>query len=174
VAGRALSVILGPNGAGKTLLMRICAAWSSPTAARCCGAVERRRRALALRVGLVFQKPMLLRRSALANIVYALRLAGVPWRERKAQGLAALDRAGLAALAHAPARLLSGGEQQRLQVARAMSVAPDVCSSTSRRRAPTRPRPRPSKTWSAGPQPAAPRSCSSPTIWARRGAWPTR
>jgi tungstate transport system ATP-binding protein len=83
-------------------------------------------RALALKVGLVFQSPVMLRRSALANIVYALRLAGVPRGERKVTGLAALDNAGLGDLAYAPARLLSGGEQQRLQLVRAMSVAPDV------------------------------------------------
>jgi tungstate transport system ATP-binding protein len=126
VAGRALSVILGPNGAGKTLLMRILCGLVRPDRGVVRWGPAPPARAEALRVGLVFQKPMLLRRSALANIVYALRLAGVPWRDRKAQGLAALEVAGLGALAHAPARLLSGGEQQRLQVARALSVAPDV------------------------------------------------
>jgi tungstate transport system ATP-binding protein len=126
VAGQALSVILGPNGAGKTLLMRILCGLVRPDRGDVRWGPQPPARAEALRVGLVFQKPMLLRRSALANIVYALRLAGVPWRERKAQGLAALEVAGLGALAHAPARLLSGGEQQRLQVARALSVAPDV------------------------------------------------
>jgi tungstate transport system ATP-binding protein len=126
VAGQALSVILGPNGAGKTLLMRILCGLVRPDRGDVRWGPAPPARAEALRVGLVFQKPMLLRRSALANIVYALRLAGVPWRERKAQGLAALEVAGLGALAHAPARLLSGGEQQRLQVARALSVAPDV------------------------------------------------
>jgi tungstate transport system ATP-binding protein len=126
VSGRALTVILGPNGAGKSLLLRTLCGLVQPDRGRVLWGGAAPARALALRVGLVFQTPMLLRRSALANIVYALRLARVPWRERKLQAFAALDHAGLAELAHTPARLLSGGEQQRLQVARAMSVSPDV------------------------------------------------
>jgi tungstate transport system ATP-binding protein len=126
VSGSALSVILGPNGAGKSLLLRVLCGLVEPDGGRVLWGGVKPARALRLRVGLVFQTPMLLRRSALANIVYALRLAGVPWRERKARAQTALDHAGLAELAHAPARLLSGGEQQRLQVVRAMSVAPDI------------------------------------------------
>ena len=126
VAGRPVTVILGPNGAGKSLLLRTLCGLVQPDRGRVTWGGASPARALALRVGIVFQTPMLLRRSALANIVYALRLAGVPWRERKALAITALDHAGLAGLAHAPARLLSGGEQQRLQVVRAMSVAPDV------------------------------------------------
>jgi tungstate transport system ATP-binding protein len=126
VSGRALTVILGPNGAGKSLLLRSLCNLVQPDRGRVLWGGARPARALAMRVGLVFQTPKLLRRSALANIVYALRLAGVAWRERKARGLAALDQAGLGDLAHAPARLLSGGEQQRLQVVRALSVAPEV------------------------------------------------
>jgi tungstate transport system ATP-binding protein len=126
VSGRALTVILGPNGAGKSLLLRTLCGLVQPDRGRVLWGGGAPSRALALRVGLVFQKPMLLRRSALANVAYALRLAGVPWRERKGRAMAALDRAGLAGLAQVPARLLSGGEQQRLQVVRAMSVAPDI------------------------------------------------
>ena len=126
VSGRALSVILGPNGAGKSLLLRTLCGLVRPDRGRVLWAGAPPARAFALSVGLVFQRPMLLRRSALANIVYALRLAGVPWRERKARALAALSHAGLGELASSPARLLSGGEQQRLQVVRAMSIAPDV------------------------------------------------
>ena len=126
VSGPPLSVILGPNGAGKSLLLRTLCGLVQPDRGSVLWGGAAPSRALALKLGLVFQKPVLLRRSALANIVYILRLAGVPWRERKAQALAALDHAGLAELASSPARLLSGGEQQRLQVARAMSVAPDV------------------------------------------------
>jgi tungstate transport system ATP-binding protein len=126
IGGRSLTVILGPNGAGKSLLLRTLCGLVAPDRGRVLWGGGAPSRVFAMRVGLVFQTPMLLRRSALANIVYALRLAGVPRGERRAQGLAALHHAGLGELASAPARLLSGGEQQRLQVARAMSVEPDI------------------------------------------------
>lgn len=119
------TIILGPNGAGKSLLMRLChgliapsagrVAWDGPDAPR-----ARRRQAM------VFQRPMMLRRSALANVVYALKLRDVPRAERAAQAMDALKRTGLAALAGQPARSLSGGEQQRLALARAWTTAPEV------------------------------------------------
>jgi tungstate transport system ATP-binding protein len=75
---------------------------------------------------MVFQRPVMLRRSALANVIYALALAGVPDAEREAQALAALDEVGLRHLAQRPARVLSGGEQQRLALARAWALHPEV------------------------------------------------
>jgi len=75
---------------------------------------------------MVFQRPVMLRRSALANILYALELAHVPAAERKAQALEALREVGLADIAHRPARVLSGGEQQRLALARAWALHPEV------------------------------------------------
>jgi tungstate transport system ATP-binding protein len=66
----------------------------------------------------------MLRRSALDNVRYALELAGS--RDARAQSLAALDEVGLRALAHRPARVLSGGEQQRLALARAWALHPEV------------------------------------------------
>jgi len=68
----------------------------------------------------------MLRRSALANIVYALELAGVPAAERERQALDALREVGLEQVAHRPARVLSGGEQQRLALARAWALHPEV------------------------------------------------
>lgn len=125
-SGPALTVVLGPNGAGKSLLLKTLCGLIEPDGGRVAwgGAAPDRERAL--RVGMVFQNPVLLRRSVIANISYALGVAGCPVRERKQKALAALDQAGLSHLAHMPARLLSGGEQQRLQLARAMSVAPDL------------------------------------------------
>lgn len=121
VAG-APTVIIGPNGAGKSVLLRLLhgllppiagtIAWSVPEAE------ARRRQAM------VFQRPVMLRRSVLANAVYPLRLAGIAGAEAAARG--ALDRVGLAALADRPARRLSGGEQQRLALARAWALAPEV------------------------------------------------
>jgi tungstate transport system ATP-binding protein len=73
---------------------------------------------------MVFQRPVMLRRSALANVVYALKLAGLVDAEKVA--MEALKEVGLAHLAHRPARVLSGGEQQRLALARAWALHPEV------------------------------------------------
>ncbi|MFX5570685.1 ATP-binding cassette domain-containing protein, partial [Acinetobacter baumannii] len=75
---------------------------------------------------MVFQKPVMLRRSAEANIVHALAAGGVPWRSRQGLARKAMERFGLAALASRPARLLSGGEQQRLAIARAWALKPEL------------------------------------------------
>jgi tungstate transport system ATP-binding protein len=75
---------------------------------------------------MVFQRPVLFRRSVLGNMTFALRLAGIPSAERRGRALAALERVGLEALAERPARVLSGGEQQRLALARAWALQPAV------------------------------------------------
>jgi tungstate transport system ATP-binding protein len=80
----------------------------------------------ARRQAMVFQRPVLLRRSVLANAVYPLKLAGVAAAEREPRARAALEMVGLAALADRPARRLSGGEQQRLALARAAALSPEV------------------------------------------------
>jgi tungstate transport system ATP-binding protein len=76
------------------------------------------------RQAMVFQRPVMLRRSALANVAYALKIARVENAARLA--LDALKEVGLAHLAHRPARVLSGGEQQRLALARAWALHPEV------------------------------------------------
>ena len=75
---------------------------------------------------MVFQRPVLFRRTAIGNITHALWLRGVTYDERRSRALEALRRAGLEQHALAPARVLSGGEQQRLCLARALSLDPDV------------------------------------------------
>jgi len=119
------TIILGANGAGKSVLMRLMHGLLAPAS----GTVSWREKDMG-RVrrlqAMVFQRPVMLRRSALANVVYALAVAGVPAGEREAQALAALDEVGLRHLAHRPARVLSGGEQQRLALARAWALHPEV------------------------------------------------
>ena len=119
------SIILGPNGAGKSLLLRLCHGLIAPSAGRVSwsappGAPVQHRQAM------VFQRPILLRRSVEANIAYPLRLRGVAALERADRVAEAMVLAGLSALAKQPARSLSGGEQQRLAIARAWVLRPEV------------------------------------------------
>jgi tungstate transport system ATP-binding protein len=117
------TVILGPNGAGKSVLMRLCHGLLSPTA----GSIEWRGQVNGgRRQAMVFQRPVLLRRSGHANIVYALKLAGISPRERELRARDVLEAVGLAGIADQPARVLSGGEQQRLALARAWALGPEV------------------------------------------------
>ena len=126
VNGRGLSVIMGPNGAGKTLLLRVLANLTRPDrgAVRWGGKIPTR--TLAPKVGVVFQKPVLLRRSVLQNVKYALAAVGLELRARNERAREALELASLSHLASAPARVLSGGEQQRLALARALAADPEV------------------------------------------------
>ena len=75
---------------------------------------------------MVFQRPVMLRRSAAANIDHALALRGMTTADRARRTGEALARTGLMALAERPARVLSVGEQQRLALARAWALQPDV------------------------------------------------
>jgi len=126
IAGGGTLALIGPNGAGKSLLVRVLAGLVEPTGGRVTWAGQPSDRRRAPKIGFVFQRPVLLRRSALANITYALAVSGVARADREARALAALDRARLAHLAHAPARVLSGGEQQLLSIARALATAPEL------------------------------------------------
>ena len=119
------TVILGPNGAGKSVLMRLCHGLLAPTSGRITwkGRGDHRRPGAQ---AMVFQRPVMLRRSALANITYGLELAGVSRSERELRALDVLDAVGLAHAAHRPARVLSGGEQQKLALARAWALGPEV------------------------------------------------
>lgn len=118
------TVILGPNGAGKSVLMRIAHGLLRPTRGAVRWSADGWRRPGTQ--AMVFQRPVLLRRSAAANIDYALKLARVPHEARAQRVQRALDRVGLAPMAGRPARVLSGGEQQRLALARAWSLEPQV------------------------------------------------
>jgi tungstate transport system ATP-binding protein len=114
------TIILGANGAGKSVLMRLMHGLLVPSSGKVSwsGADVRRRQAM------VFQRPVMLRRSAFQNVRYALEVAGAADADRVARE--ALAEVGLSHLAHRPARVLSGGEQQRLALARAWALHPEV------------------------------------------------
>ncbi|QDC09498.1 ATP-binding cassette domain-containing protein [Oceanicola sp. D3] len=113
-----ITALLGPNGAGKSLLLRAIAGMIRPDLGDIYLAPRLARPAL------VFQKPVLLRRSARANLAHALKLAGLPRALRAPRVAQLLEQCDLTALATAPARTLSGGEQQRLAMARALAADP--------------------------------------------------
>ncbi len=120
------TAIIGPNGAGKSLLIKTLAGLQAADSGEVRWAGAAPQHTDRRRVGLLLQRPVLLRRSALANITYALRAAGVQASQAKEQAMAALTTAGLEALAASPAKVLSGGEQQRLALARALALSPEV------------------------------------------------
>jgi tungstate transport system ATP-binding protein len=119
------TIVLGPNGAGKSLLLRLCHGLLKPSGGRVSwqganGTDVRKVQAM------VFQRPVMLRRSAAGNVAYALGLRGVSGPSRTRRIAEALERTGLTRVAESPARRLSTGEQQRLALARAWALAPQV------------------------------------------------
>ncbi|MDD5177074.1 MAG: ATP-binding cassette domain-containing protein [Sterolibacterium sp.] len=117
------TLILGANGAGKSVLMRLMHGLLTPSS----GSVAwNDGKARPSAQAMVFQRPVMLRRSTLANIAYGLKLNGVPLAVRGARAQQALARVGLAHLGERPARVLSGGEQQRIALARAWALEPRI------------------------------------------------
>lgn len=119
------TVIIGPNGAGKSLFLRLCHGLLEPSA----GAVRWTGpdgADPAAAQAMVFQRPVMLRRSVAANVDYALRLRGHGKPARAAIINEALGRCGLRRLKNNPARVLSFGEQQKLALARAWALKPQV------------------------------------------------
>lgn len=119
------TVILGPNGAGKSLLQRLCHGLIKPTSGRVIWHGSDEKSAQDAQA-MVFQRPVLLRRSVADNIDYGLKLRGTPKAQRRDIIDDVLNRTGLARFAKDPARRLSGGEQQKLALARAWALKPQV------------------------------------------------
>ncbi len=118
------TLLVGPNGSGKSTLIKlgmglIEAASGDVTWGGRAGADSKRR-------AMVFQRPVMLRRTVAENIAYALSSRGVPRAQHASRIESLLRQVGLAHLAIRPARRLSGGEQQRLALARALACEPEV------------------------------------------------
>ncbi|MEM1268023.1 MAG: ATP-binding cassette domain-containing protein [Pseudomonadota bacterium] len=124
-AGRR-TVVLGANGAGKSLLLRLLHGLLRPSTGQILWQGRPLDRAARARQAMVFQTPVMMRRSALANLRFALAARGLSRAAARMRAEAALEDAGLEARAAHPARLLSGGEQQRLALARALALAPEI------------------------------------------------
>src|SRR6056297_43760 len=115
------TMIMGPNGAGKSLLLKLLHGLVSQSGGRIDWNGRTPAEVIA-RQALVFQKPVLLRRSVAANVDFVLKARG---KDRARCG-ALLAHVGLSHKAAQPARLLSGGEAQRLALARALATDPQV------------------------------------------------
>ena len=122
IASGAPTVLIGPNGSGKTTLLRVLMGLQQPTSGRITwgGRVQ----ASLQRCAIVFQRPTMLRRSASGNLRYALKAAGMPRAEYERRVAELLQLVGLEGFGDRPARRLSGGEQQRLSLARALARDP--------------------------------------------------
>lgn len=111
--------LVGSNGSGKSTLLRALHGLVPLSA----GTLQRPSDP---RMAMLFQRPYLMRLSVLNNIALGLWLQGVPWRATAERARAALQRVGMADLAQRNARALSGGQVQRLALARAWALQPSV------------------------------------------------
>ncbi|WP_299417964.1 ATP-binding cassette domain-containing protein [uncultured Sulfitobacter sp.] len=124
LGGAGATVVMGPNGSGKTSLLRLLhgsARLTEGSIAWACDAAQAQRAQ-----GFVFQRPVMLRRSVLENLIYPLRTRGVEKATacKRAEDWAV--RVGLEAMLEQSATSLSGGEQQKLALARAMISEPEL------------------------------------------------
>lgn len=124
ISSGAPAAILGPNGAGKSTLLHIAMGLIAPTS----GSVSwgGRSETMPHRRAIVFQRPVMLRRTVRGNILFALTQAGCLAAERERRLCSLLEMVGLTDLADRPARRLSGGEQKRVALARALARDPDL------------------------------------------------
>jgi ABC-type sugar transport system ATPase subunit len=124
--------IVGPNGSGKSTLLRLINLLEKPTAGdilywngKSLSNLDRpARRELALQMVMIFQEPLLFKRSVRANVSYGLNMRRTPKEERAGKVRKMLERLNLAGLADRDAMTLSGGEAQKVTLGRAMVLEP--------------------------------------------------
>lgn len=119
-----VTVVIGPNGSGKTSLLSMLHGTARCTRGNITWAVptDQARK----QQSFVFQRPIMLRRSVVENIAYPLRVRGMSKRDAFKQASHWADRVGLGAMLGRAAHVLSGGEQQKLALARALISEPEV------------------------------------------------
>ncbi len=127
-----VTVLVGENGSGKTTFLRLLNALIAPAAGR----IEYRGEPVSVADGaarrirsetvLVHQAPILFRGTVLHNVRYGLSIRGVPRAEASSRASAALARVGLKGFEHRQAASLSGGEKQRVAIARGCVLEPKV------------------------------------------------
>lgn len=120
------TVLIGANGAGKSLFLRLATGLLLPTSGKVSGMIDNQGAQPNSCQPMIFQKPVLLRRSTFANIAFVLQNMAQDHKGINTKVTNALASARLQERASAPARKLSGGEQQRLALARALVVDPAV------------------------------------------------
>lgn len=124
LSGEGITIVMGPNGAGKTTLLKMLHGIERLSAGEIrwnCPLEEARRRQ-----AFVFQTPVMLRRTVLENLAYPLRLTKLPRGAARARAVDWAGRIGLAEVVQRRATVLSGGERQKLALARALIRAPDM------------------------------------------------
>ena len=124
IGTQGITAIMGPNGAGKSLVLRMVAGLIKPDQGQVVYGASNK--LPAGQIGFVFQRPVLLRRSVESNLMHALAVAGVERDQRSGRTNALLELGGMSHLAKSPARKLSGGEQQRLTLLRALAARPGL------------------------------------------------
>lgn len=124
LGGEGLTIVIGPNGSGKTTLLRAMHGLERIAAGRidwACDPVEAR-----TRQAFVFQSPIMMRRNVLDSIAFPLTLHGTDRRAARRIAADWAGRVGLGSALDRPAQALSGGEKQKLALARALVRAPDI------------------------------------------------